>query len=225
MSNFGCDYSKAYFDHWEVLEIANNCAGPIGDPYLDHLHDTYNEGSPRDDRPQYYRFLYRLGRKYFQTRFCELGTHYGAATYHLLRGCVQGYRDFLGPSLVSSLEPRWGAVTIDVVDRIKPDIKRFFELNSCRFIMGSSIEEKNAENSGPFDVLLIDTDHAYDTTKEEFRIWEPKVKPGGLILFDDIDAVEYTDGCGKFFRELEGDKLSLPHLHPDSWGFGIYFKP
>ncbi len=75
------------------------------------------------------------------------------------------------------------------------------------------------------DILLVDSDHTYKTTAEEFLLWEPKVKPGGLILFDDIDAPEYAEGCGKFFKELSGEKISLPHLHPENWGFGVYFKP
>ncbi len=201
----------------DIELLASRCNEPLNDPELNDLHQKYNEGSPREDWPHYYRFLYKLAyclsgagiRE--KVLLVELGCHYGAASLHFLRGGN-------GLGGVGAV-----ALGIDVVDRIKPVVKQH-ELFS--FYHGRT-DDPHAYKSfydEKLDVLLIDSDHSCKTTSDEFRLWSPKVKPGGLILFDDIDAPEYADGCGKFWRELEGEKISLPHLHPENWGFGVYFK-
>ncbi len=206
------------FDSEWVQFLAQGCDQATGEPLLDKLHANYNEGSPREDLPNYYRFLYRLGRHHPSTRLVELGCHYGAGLLHFCAGC-------LDPVKWDGGDMKFVATGIDVTQKIKPEIVA--ELFNTSFIHGSSIDNvivnKFADES--LDVVFIDTDHTYKTTAEEFRLWLPKAKPGGLILFDDIEAPEYADGCGRFFKELEGEKLSLPHLHPDNWGFGIWFKP
>ncbi len=201
-------------DRDTVLQIYDKCGSPTGDETLDEVHRTYNEGSPREDWPNYYRFLYHLSghlacKKIGAPILVELGCHYGAASLHFIRGggiftaCAYG---------------------VDVVSRIKPIVKE--EEEKFHFHHGRSDDPKfhTKFKEKSVDVLLIDSDHSYETTKKEFELWSPKVVSGGLILFDDIDAPEYADGCGKFFKELEGDKISLPHLHPDNWGFGLCFK-
>ncbi len=189
--------------------------GPTGDTELDSLYDAYNEGSPRHDEARYYRFLYNLAQDFHIITFLELGCKYGVASLHLVAGICNnlgGQAEYLR------------IVAIDVVDVVKPIVRNqdqfsFIKSNSTNQELVGKFKDRY------FDAILIDTDHTYATTAEEFRLWEPKVKPGGVVLFDDIDAPEYTHGCGKFFREeLQGEKLSLPHLHPDNWGFGVWFK-
>ncbi len=203
----------------DIELIASKCDQPLNDPELNDLHQKYNEGSPREDWPNYYRFLYKLGYRLsremsgtsVKSILVELGCHYGAASLHFLRG---------GDGLVFSETVAHG---IDVVERIKPIVSRDIRFN---FFKGrtDNPDFHKLFFDNKIDVLLIDSDHSYKTTADEFRLWSPKVKPGGLILFDDIDAPEYADGCGKFFKELEGEKISLPHLHPENWGFGVFIK-
>ncbi len=201
-------------------EIVLYCAredrlGPTGCAELNALFDSYNEGSPRSDDARYYRFLYNLAQDFHILTFLELGCKYGVASLHVVCGICNNLG---GPA--ESLK----IFAIDVVDIVKPTVRvqdqfSFIKANSTDSHIPSLFQNRY------FDVALIDTDHTYATTVKEFELWEPKVKPGGIILFDDIDAPEYADGCGKFFRELPGEKLSLPHLHPEDWGFGVWFKP
>ncbi len=201
----------------DIELLASRCDEPLNDPELNDLHQKYNEGSPREDWPNYYRFLYKLAHRLNSERvkgyvtLVELGCHYGAASLHFLRG---------GNGFFTAGTKAHG---IDVVERLKDNPKynehfRFYHGRSDHLAFVAFFEDAS------IDVLLIDSDHSYKTTADEFSLWSPKVKPGGLILFDDIDAPEYADGCGKFFKELEGEKISLPHLHPENWGFGVFIK-
>ena len=60
--------------------------------------------------------------------------------------------------------------------------------------------------SEPIDVLLIDGDHSYEATREDFESWSPFVTPDGTILFHDalLDAPWMTEefGSARFVGEL-----------------------
>jgi predicted O-methyltransferase YrrM len=42
----------------------------------------------------------------------------------------------------------------------------------------------------PIDAILIDGDHSYLGALADFECWAPKVRPGGLILFDDVGGTK-----------------------------------
>ncbi len=180
-----------------ILSIAADCDRPTGDPVLDDLYDGYNTNSPREDRPVYYRFLYRLSQRAPGLSMVELGSYKGGASLHFLKG--------------------GGAVSVGVDLHPRHDPEQF-EGQNFKSIEADSLEVPAIVT----DILLIDTDHTHERTEREFKAWVPYVRPGGLVLFDDICAPEF--GCTQFWNELEGDKLTLPELHPVGWGFGVYFK-
>ncbi len=185
-----------------ILSIAADCDRPTGDPVLDGLYEGYNTNSPREDRPVYYRFLYQLSKRVPGLSMVELGSYKGAASLHFLRG--------------------GGQRSVGIDKNPREDLSLF---NGVRYFTrkaDSVSKEANLEGTQhPPDVLLIDTDHTYERTKAEFEAWRNMVKPGGLVLFDDIAALEF--GCARFWDELPGEKLTLPELHPVGWGFGVYF--
>lgn len=39
----------------------------------------------------------------------------------------------------------------------------------------------------PIDMLFIDGDHSYASVRRDFEEWSPKVKPGGILAFHDVD--------------------------------------
>lgn len=42
------------------------------------------------------------------------------------------------------------------------------------------------------DLLFLDAEHSYDATKQAFDLYEPLVKPGGVIIFHDVYGPEYS---------------------------------
>jgi predicted O-methyltransferase YrrM len=59
---------------------------------------------------------------------------------------------------------------------------------------------------GQIDVLLVDGDHSYEATREDFESWSPFVAPEGTILFHDalLEAPWMTEefGSARFVKEL-----------------------
>lgn len=68
---------------------------------------------------------------------------------------------------------------------------------------------------GPIDLLFIDDGHYYETICKEFELWRPHVRPGGWIVFHDINPLANIGPHGtqpeciqvpRFWKELEGNK-------------------
>lgn len=68
---------------------------------------------------------------------------------------------------------------------------------------------------GPIDLLFIDDGHYYEQIMREFELWRPHVRPGGWIVFHDINPLANIGPHGtqpeciqvpRFWKELEGNK-------------------
>ncbi len=73
------------------------------------------------------------------------------------------------------------------------------------------------------DLLHIDGLHTYDAVQEDFTNWYPKVRPGGVILFHDIEARQSDFGVWKFWAELEAQYDTFAFHH--GFGLGVLRKP
>jgi predicted O-methyltransferase YrrM len=78
----------------------------------------------------------------------------------------------------------------------------------------------------PIDFLFIDGDHTYDGVKNDYQMYSPLVRPGGLIVFHDI-AGNYADTQVKRFW----DTLTPTHPHREyianpggQYGIGLLQK-
>lgn len=74
--------------------------------------------------------------------------------------------------------------------------------------------------NGVVDVIHIDAMHTYEAVKADFESWEPKLRPGGCVLFHGIES--FPDDVGRFYSELQtGRKAWLRYSH----GLGAWYKP
>lgn len=73
------------------------------------------------------------------------------------------------------------------------------------------------------DLLHIDGLHTYDAVKHDFDTWYPKVKPGGIVLFHDIEARMKDYGVWRLWQELEGSGQTFKFRH--GYGLGVLKKP
>ena len=56
---------------------------------------------------------------------------------------------------------------------------------------------------GSLDAVMIDALHTYQACKEDILLWRPKVRPGGLIIGDDLS--EWFPGVQQAVEEVFGD--------------------
>ena len=74
------------------------------------------------------------------------------------------------------------------------------------------------------DLLHIDGLHTYEAVSEDFATWLPKVAPGGIILFHDIQSRMADFGVWRFWsQELEPNFATFGFKQ--GYGLGVLRKP
>jgi predicted O-methyltransferase YrrM len=67
------------------------------------------------------------------------------------------------------------------------------------------------------DIVHVDGLHTYEAVSEDFANWLPKVRPGGLMLFHDVQARIKDFGVWRFWDELRQRHETFTFNH----GFGL----
>lgn len=129
------------------------------------------------------------------------------------------YKGFTGAllSLVTSVR----TFSIDIDDHGTIGAKPYG--NKLLFVRDDATTEDCARMiaaalAGPIDLLFIDDGHYYETTAKELELWRPHVRPGGWIVFHDINPLANIGPHGvqpesmqttRFWNELQGDKREI----------------
>jgi predicted O-methyltransferase YrrM len=149
----------------------------------------------------------------------ELGTHYGESYF----GLCQAVEEHGLACLCYAVDTWRGdehsgsygeAVFAEVDSYNKLHHKRFSTLLRCTFDEASvQFEEKS------IDLLHIDGQHTYESVRNDFDRWLPRIRPGGVMLIHDI-AVRHGDfGVWRLWEEVKTRFRSFEFLH--SWGLGV----
>ena len=122
-----------------------------------------------------------------------------------------------------------GSAAKEMLKRELPDWLPHVELWIHESGQAASIYSQNLLHDGwrMIDVLHIDAGHLYEEVERDFSLWEPLVRPGGVVLFHDIHT-EFEDPkrgkvwrtVGTFFDELKGRKREIK----EHAGFGAWYK-
>jgi predicted O-methyltransferase YrrM len=149
-----------------LRQKALSCTG-VGDPYLDGLN-------PQPRRSAFYRFLYFLVAAWRPEVSVELGVETGRGTAHLAAGYPSGQVIGVDPVIHGAMH-----ATLQPYDNV-------------RVIPASSDNEQVLQQfqARSVDICFIDSLHDGDYTLHEMRLWTPKMKAGGLFLFDDLTLNE-----------------------------------
>ena len=72
------------------------------------------------------------------------------------------------------------------------------------------------------DFLFIDGDHTYEGVKQDFEMYRPLVRPGGMIGFHDIVPHSAESGCevNRFWNEIRGSFDSVEFVKDRRSQFG-----
>lgn len=163
--------------------------------------------------------------------FLEIGTQYGG-TYDLLTSIFK--KKCISLDLPDG---RFGGAGSSVRSFVK---NQYLGFEKCYFVDGNSHDTKNLDIVRNFlkddylDLLFIDGDHSFDGTRQDFEMYSPLVRKGGLVVFHDVGDCAINNNtdceCRSFFLGLEGKKIIIDHQ--TSWtkhidkigGIGILFK-
>ncbi len=136
---------------------------------------------------------YLDGRKF--DNFVELGSAYG--------GSLWIYSNMLCTKNANII-----AIDSRYEESLEATVKKLRETGrKVDFIIESTNATRNAINKVKFDIdlLHIDANHSYESTKKDYEMWGEKVKKGGVILFH--DATLHT-GVKQLMKEL-GNKVHI----------------
>ena len=112
------------------------------------------------------------------TRIVEVGTSGGYSSREILKSCptLQFYllidwdgREFPFKELVNKYHPRANFV-------------KLFSHEAVRIVDDKSM-----------DLVFIDADHSYKSTKKDIEMWSPKVRDGGILCGHDYENPDWVE--------------------------------
>jgi len=182
----------------QQLGALSRFTGPTGVPFLDGLYDL-------DATAVYYRFLFRLVQALAPQLIVELGVCTARGTAHMAAAA--------GEAVIVAVDP--SPMDIGPILQRYPRIHWLKDLSCSPAVL-------DAVPDGSVDLCFIDTLHEYDLVSRETRMWLPKMKRGGIMVFDDLTL---NDGMRKFWDELTLPKVALPWLHFSGFGIALAYPP
>lgn len=156
----------------------------------DNIIYNFKESSMAENRD----FLYSLVKKIKPNLVAELGTYYGCS-YFAFAQAIKDLR--LKTSLVGvdswEGDIHTGFYNDMVFETFKSLKSRFFSDNGQYSFIRNRFElaVDSFENSS-IDILMIDGTHDYQSAKQDFEMYLPKLKENGIVLFHDVCVEWFT---------------------------------
>lgn len=140
--------------------------------------------------------LYGLAIAHRPKVIVELGTHLGSST----RALLYAAQDIDAHVISFDINAGW-AKSCDGHPR-------------WRFVCADSTKPETADKEGfdRIDLLFIDTSHTAENTRQELRIWLPRLTSKGVAVFHDVKTCfagvrvpiqEYMDESGEYWMYYE----------------------
>ena len=206
---------------------------------LNHYHEAYPRSQyatlqevpplPALNQPSAWRGLENLFQDLIEPigrvrTIAEIGVEYGYSLFSLATAAPD--------ATVIGVDP-YGELPPEELERLRGlhdagaigsnEARQWVERHIAEFpnalLLKSSSADAAEQLSGQIDVLHIDAVNTYEDVSKNFRLWEPKLRPGGCVLFHDTRS--FPDTVGRLFSELPGRKAEIRDCH----GLGAWYKP
>lgn len=146
---------------------------------------------------RYNLFLYEFARRYLPELVVETGTDQGRSAASFALG-----------------NPKGNVLTIDIDPACKDNADRLKIPNIIAVATDSLLFADKIKDSS-VDVLFLDSLHTCEHTMSEWKVFRQKVKPTGIVFFDDI---KLDAGMSQFWAAVSGRRFDLSHLHVSGFG-------
>jgi hypothetical protein len=190
-------------------------------PSVRHFHPRHLAFSTWVDHIQ---FGYDLVAALKPRLFVELGTQAGLSYFAMCQSVEENDLDTLCYAVDTwEGEQHTGAYDESVWESVS-EVNRL-NYPGFSYLMRMYFHEAvDHFDDGTIDLQHIDGLHTYDAVSEDFRTWEPKVAPGGIVLFHDIKARLKDFGVWRFWEELKQEaEATFEFVH--GFGLGVWRKP
>lgn len=167
----------------------------------------------QDTTPKRGHILYEFIKEHRLTRCLELGFCHGVGTIWLA-GAVRslGGGKVVSVDLQSALENNPNAHELVQRAGLQDLVELHFDPLSYTWHLKRNLASYMQE---PFDFVFIDGAHTWDTDGFAFFLVEKVLRPGGWILFDDLDwsyAISPTFKDSEFLRSLTDEQKNTPQI-------------
>lgn len=149
--------------------------------------------APGSGQPDYGSVELEVGRLWYSLvmllqpqQVLETGTYYGYSTCMI----AQALSDLGGERMVTTIDPD-RKPHLWVGTRLAPRIE---------WIAARSQDAAKDLAGAAYDMLVLDSDHHYNTVMEELIAFEPMLRKGGVILMHDT---LFFDGVGAAVKQLQ----------------------
>jgi len=161
-------------------------------------------------------------------KFMEIGLAFGANFVLFGNTLLKTIPQVCGIGVDMPTTKRWGSRSDSLAETLEMCEPKF----DYNLIIGSSRHNKivnkvkNNLSNQPLDLLFIDGDHSKIGCTEDFRLYSPFVRDGGLILFHDIKGQPHGSFyVWKFWKTLKSQYKHVEFsIQKEGNGIGILIK-
>lgn len=153
----------------------------------------------------------------------ELGTQHGLSFFCFCQSMAEHQIDGLCYAVDTwAGDEHTGSYGNDIFESVQKVGRQQFP--SIAYLMRMLFNDALAHFSdASIDLLHIDGLHTYEAVSEDFHNWYPKVRPGGVILFHDIQARMMDFGAWRFWEEIQPQYNTFEFKQ--GFGLGVLRKP
>ena len=193
-------------------EIILSLPAPDWDPRLGHIMtpEAYEHYHRHNAGHKYYVYLAKLVRHLRPRRVLELGTDIGRSALYMM----------------TQLPPEGALETVEAGTQETVDLAPFKGDPRLKVIRADDTSEACLRElnlmpehfmTRPIDLLFADSVHTFEHTMGVFTTYRPFMRPGGIMVFDDIHL---DPGMELFWRSVMEPKVDCGlDIHFSGFGF------
>ncbi len=168
-------------------------------------------------------FGYDLVAELRPSKIVELGSHNAISYFTFCQSVIENDIDALCYAVDTwEGDEHSGSYGEEVFEAVRAHAREHYR--GISYLMRMLFDDALAHfDDESIDLLHIDGLHTFEAVKHDFDTWLPKVRPGGIVLFHDIEARMEDFGVWKYWQELERDYQTF--AFPFGFGLGVLHKP